>query len=139
MIRDFLVNRARAFIYATAPSPLVAAAVRAALGYAARSRSAARNCISLIAFTRERTQVQDAAFDAVRIADPADHRRRPIPARLRWHRRCKARGYDIRAIRPPTVPEGTARLRLTVTLNTEETVISQLISDLAAAQAEIAA
>jgi 8-amino-7-oxononanoate synthase len=51
----------------------------------------------------------------------------------------KARGYDIRAIRQPTVPEGKARLRLTETLNTEESVISQLISDLAAAQAEIAA
>ncbi len=32
VMRDFLVNRARAFIYATAPSPLMAAAVRGALG-----------------------------------------------------------------------------------------------------------
>ncbi len=51
----------------------------------------------------------------------------------------KARGYDIRAIRPPTVPEGTARLRLTVTLNTDEAILSRLIADLVAAEAEIAA
>ena len=51
----------------------------------------------------------------------------------------KSRGYDIRAIRPPTVPEGTARLRLTLTLNTDEAVLSRLIGDLAAAAAEVAA
>ena len=46
-MRDFLVNRARPFIYATAPSPLMAATVRAALGHrAARTGAAANNCMS---------------------------------------------------------------------------------------------
>ncbi|RZA11610.1 MAG: aminotransferase class I/II-fold pyridoxal phosphate-dependent enzyme, partial [Lysobacteraceae bacterium] len=35
VLRDFLVNRARSFIYSTAPSPLMAAVVRAALRHAA--------------------------------------------------------------------------------------------------------
>jgi 8-amino-7-oxononanoate synthase len=31
----------------------------------------------------------------------------------------QAHGYDIRGIRPPTVPVGSARLRLSITLNVE--------------------
>jgi 8-amino-7-oxononanoate synthase len=51
----------------------------------------------------------------------------------------KGRGYDIRAIRPPTVPEGTSRLRLTITLNVDEAAILRLIDDIGAAEAESAA
>jgi 8-amino-7-oxononanoate synthase len=45
----------------------------------------------------------------------------------------RAKGYDIRAIRPPTVPEGTARLRLSLTLNVSEAEITRMVADLAEA------
>src|SRR3546814_3089612 len=35
----------------------------------------------------------------------------------------QAAGFDIRGIRPPTVPHGTARLRLAITLNVQESDI----------------
>jgi 8-amino-7-oxononanoate synthase len=136
-IRDFLVNRARSFIYATAPSPLVASAVRAALELCRREPQRREELHRRIAFAeaelRSKTRFAPSGSQIQPIIIGADTSAVALASAM------KARGYDIRAIRPPTVPEGTARLRLTITLNTDQTVLSQLIADLAAAEAEIAA
>jgi 8-amino-7-oxononanoate synthase len=39
-----------------------------------------------------------------------------------------ARGFDARAVRPPTVPAGTARLRLSVHAHHEESEIDALVA-----------
>jgi 8-amino-7-oxononanoate synthase len=43
----------------------------------------------------------------------------------------RARGFDVGGVRPPTVPAGTARLRISVTLNVDEAAISALFDALA--------
>ncbi|MBR7539627.1 8-amino-7-oxononanoate synthase, partial [Mycobacterium tuberculosis] len=58
---------------------------------------------------------------------------------LRIAERMRAEGFDIRAIRPPTVPEGTARLRIAITLNVDETAISRMLDCLKITLAEEAA
>ena len=136
-IRDFLINRARAFIYATAPSPLVAAAVRAALEICRTQPWRREKLHRLIAFAanelKSKTRYKPSGSQIQPIVVGVDASAVALASAM------KARGYDIRAIRPPTVPEGTARLRLTITLNTNETVLSRLVADLAAAEAETAA
>ncbi len=136
-IRDFLVNRARPFIYATAPSPLVAALVRAALDIARREPDRRRRLHDLIAHTgRELRAIASVA--------PSGSQIQPVivgadEAAVAQADSLKVRGYDVRAIRPPTVPEGTARLRLAITLNVDEAAISGLIAAIAEERAERAA
>jgi 8-amino-7-oxononanoate synthase len=38
------------------------------------------------------------------------------------------RGFDVRGARPPTVPEGTSRLRISLTLNVDEAAIAALFA-----------
>jgi 8-amino-7-oxononanoate synthase len=136
-IRDFLVNRGRAFIYATAPSPLMAAAVRAALGICRNDPQRRERLHHLITFAaRElaaKTRFATSGSQIQPLVIGSDNAAVALATAM------KARGYDIRAIRPPTVPEGTSRLRLTITLNITEADITHLIDDLAAAEAENAA
>src|SRR3546814_5635912 len=47
----------------------------------------------------------------------------------------QANGLDVRGIRPPTVPAGTARLRISITLNVDEAAIDRLDAALAEALA----
>ena len=130
LMADFMINRGRSFIYSTAPSPLMAAATSAALKIVSgaeqeRAQLAAlvRHAGSLmkkrLGLAASGSQIQPiivgADDNAVRLADAM-----------------QARGYDIRAIRPPTVPEGTARLRIALTLHADAKILDRLFADLAA-------
>lgn len=133
--RDFLINRARAFIYATAPSPLMAATVRAALTICANEPMRRDSLHARIAFANNRLQalvgVEPSGSQIQPIIAGADTTALALAAAM------KKRGFDIRAIRPPTVPEGTARLRMTLTLNTSEGDIAAAIDALAEERAKL--
>lgn len=115
VLRDYLVNRARPFIYATAPSPLMASGVRAALSFSSSAperRKALHDRISVFgqALLR-RCGVVPTGTQIQPIIVKSDTRAVSIAEAL------QSQGFDVRAVRPPTVPEGTARLRVSLTLN----------------------
>lgn len=113
-VRDFLVNRGRGFIFSTAPSPLIACVVRESLRILADEPERRARLIALIAEA-------ERALAAVGVA-PTGSQILPLVIgddgpTMRAAAALQARGFDIRGIRPPTVPAGTARLRVSLTLN----------------------
>lgn len=128
-IRDFLVNRARPFIFATAPSPLIAAVTRAALEISSTNPERRDRLARLVQFAghelRRRCNVEPSGSQIIPVIVGADQAAVALAASL------QRRGFDIRAIRPPTVPEGTARLRIALTLNVDEATVADLFAALA--------
>jgi 8-amino-7-oxononanoate synthase len=134
IVTDFLVNRGRGFIFSTAPSPLMASAVREALRILADEPARRTRLASLIARAEDLLAplgVRSTASPILPlvIGDPA--RTMALAEAL------QESGFDVRGIRPPTVPEGGSRLRISITLNTDEADIAALAEALAAALAEV--
>lgn len=131
---DYLVNRARPFIYSTAPSPLQAACVRHALGILASEPERRKRLHALINYANAEFSGRFGMSGRGTQILPViigDNRRT-----ARVAERMQARGFDIRAIRPPTVPAGTGRLRITITLNVDKPTIARMMDGLAEAMEE---
>lgn len=105
---DYLIQAARPFVFSTAPPPAVAEAIDEALELLEESPG-----------TRERVRELAASLRQVLGLPPGDSPIIPIilgsnETATRAARRMQESGFDVRAIRPPTVPEGTARLRVSL-------------------------
>jgi 8-amino-7-oxononanoate synthase len=122
-MRDFLVNRGRGFIFSTAPSPLMASAVREALRIVADEPERRERLSALLAFaerTLARCGVSPSGSQILPLVIGDD------AMTMRLAGAVQAAGFDVRGIRPPTVPAGTSRLRISLTLNVDETDIVAL-------------
>jgi 8-amino-7-oxononanoate synthase len=130
VLKDFLVNRGRAFIYSTAPSPLVAGVTRAAIALCERSdarREALGRRVDCATQALSRhCGLASSGSHIVPIVVGEDGAAVELAAKLR------TLGFDVRAIRPPTVPVGTARLRVALTLNVTEAAVESLFQLLGA-------
>ena len=119
-LRDHLLNTARGFIFSTAlPPPVLGAALEGiriaraepwrrerALAYADRLRKALGQ------------PSQPSAIVPVPVGADA--------AAVRLAQSLQTRGFDVRAVRPPTVPKGSARLRITTGAHLEAAQIDEL-------------
>ena len=112
-LRDYLVNRCRTFIYTTAPSPAASAAALASLSLIEKDGSFRQKLWRNIAKVRE--GLEAAGFDLMGSEGPV------IPVLvgetrkvLRFQNALMREGIFAPAIRPPTVPAKTDRIRLSV-------------------------
>jgi 8-amino-7-oxononanoate synthase len=125
---DILINKARQFVFSTAPSPLMAIAVGAALEQISGVRgNALRSDLAAL-----RKFAGDALCGPLGLPSPASQ---IVPVILGDDKRTmqvagalQQAGFDVRGIRPPTVPAGTGRLRVSITRNVRPDDIQQLAS-----------
>lgn len=129
---EYLVQRARTWVFSTAPPPAIAAAAREALRII-RSEPELRgrllaNIDRFVRGARDRGLPISERAVATPIQPVIVHE----DARaLRLSRELMERGYWVAAIRPPTVPRGTARLRITLSAAHDAAQIDGLLDALA--------
>jgi len=131
---DYMIQRARPFIFSTAPPPAMAAALDAALDLVEGGREMRERLLHLTRVLRG--LLADGGFEVARegsqivplvIGDNFE------AARMAGY--LQSVGFDVRAIRPPTVPEGTARLRISVNANLTEAILRRFTTELKTAVA----
>ncbi len=113
-LRALLENRARSYVFSTAPPPAITLAIREAVRRALTdhdARARAHRHAARIRATLQRRGWSvpdgDTLIIPILIGDAAET--------MRLSEALLARGYFVQGIRPPTVPEGTSRLRLVPT------------------------
>ena len=131
-LRDLLVNRARTFVFTTALPPPVAAAATAAIGLIAGPEGDRRR--SLLADRIRSLGADLLARGLIAQVPPgpilpvvlgAEARALEVATGLRQ------RGFFVPAIRPPTVPAGSSRLRVTLSAAHEPADVHRFIAALA--------
>jgi 8-amino-7-oxononanoate synthase len=135
---EYLVQRARSFVFSTAAPPAMAHALAESLRIVAaepetRATLRARARAFRRALRALGLDVDDTDSHIVPIVVGENARALAVAAAL------QAEGFDVRAIRPPTVPPGTARLRVSLNAAVAADVLDRLVTALAAALREHAA
>ncbi|QNK67523.1 8-amino-7-oxononanoate synthase [Variovorax sp. PAMC26660] len=139
---DYLVQRARPYIFTTAAPPAVAHALLASLTLIEGEEGMARRASlqTRIAQLREGVNTvlpadgsawlpeSPTAIQPLIVGDNA--------RAMRTMAQLDARGLRVGAIRPPTVPAGTARLRIALSASHSEADVERLVDALGAALAQ---
>ena len=113
-MKEILVNQARPFIFSTALPPHVAAVNLKAVALAAQMDSVRKKVAELSQAFR------DEISRRCGLQCFGNHHIIPVivgdnDKALEMQQRLKEKGFFVKAVRPPTVPDGTARLRISVT------------------------
>jgi len=126
---EYLIQRARPFTFSTAPPPAVAAAISASLDVIETEPERRGRLASRVARLHD-------ALEAHGLALPCQ-RSHIVPIVLGDNERSlaaaaalQAEGFDVRAVRPPSVPEGSARLRISINADLDDEMIDRFAAAL---------
>jgi 8-amino-7-oxononanoate synthase len=130
-LKQYLVNHARTFIFSTALPPYMAAQTRAAIRIVATADRERNDLAALAAFLRDK--LREAGFDI----GTGDTQIVPIflgdnERAVRFSTLLNEAGFGTRPIRPPSVPPGTARLRLSLNAKLSTAVLASFADALVA-------
>lgn len=126
---DYLVNHARPYIFSTALAPPSAAAARRALAIVQAEPERRRRLLALADFLRGQLRTLDDS-DSGSLCQIIPVRVGEAQAALELSARLEERGLLVPAIRPPSVPPGTARLRISLSAGHTEDDVLRLIEGL---------
>jgi 8-amino-7-oxononanoate synthase len=122
---DHLVNHSRSFIYSTAPVPPLVGALRAAVRKRAADPKPARELLLKAAWFRDLLRANDLnILNTESQVIPVMIGESDVAVRIATD--LAEQGFDVRAVRPPTVPPGTARLRLTLRSSLQRADLARL-------------
>jgi 8-amino-7-oxononanoate synthase len=132
---DYLAQRARPFVFSTAAPPAMAHAIMASLDLVGDEPDRRHRVRELSAYLRQ--CLSDAGVDTAE----GDSHIVPIyigdnDAAVSVAAALQADGFDVRAIRPPTVPAGTSRLRVSVNVLLDEPTIDRFVVRLSSVMKE---
>ncbi len=127
---EYLIQRARTFIFSTAPPPAIAAALDASLTLVETERWRRTQLLARAAYLQRK-------LGAAGLLSPARACTQIIPIILGDNNRAvrtaellQREGFDARAIRPPSVAPGTARLRISLNTNLSESTLDRFVAAL---------
>jgi len=131
VLKEYLVNHARTFIFSTALPPYFSAQIRAALRLAEGMNEDRALLLHRAAWFR--AELQSEGFDTAGTASQIvpvvlGHNDATLDAAEHLQRD----GFAVRGIRPPTVPDGGSRLRLSLTTRILEEELSRVVQSLVA-------
>ncbi|MFH0517748.1 8-amino-7-oxononanoate synthase [Streptomyces sp. M41] len=123
---DHLVNVARTFIFDTGLAPAAAGAALAALRLLRREPERAARARRVAGELH--TRLTAAGLEAVRPDAAVVSVRAPSPEQaVAWAADCRAAGLAVGCFRPPSVPDGISRLRLTARADLSEGQIERAV------------
>ncbi len=126
---EYLINKCRSFIFSTAPTPALANTLKVSFKIVKREKERREKLRNLCRFFCDLLVDRDLV--------PSKYETQIVPIiigdsekAVTIAEKMQGEGFDVRAIRPPTVAEGTSRLRVSLNVNLTEEILVKFIEKL---------